>query len=655
MPSTEIASAPARGWLPLRAYADAASPLSLALAGGFATDVQKLTRESWTPAMVNTYEGMNDAVAKTESEVEVISAVIKLTRLTILPSNDLLGDKKRKRKDESPSTRNKKQKVIDIEDSENEEAKEAVVQVTPYHAIAVESAPSVPSIFGAALEDGEAEEDVEEDMEIDTPPHQAASAAETKSSTPVKESDSESDNEDDDGEEDALHTFGTMAMSCPSLKAWNRRHFLWSRFSQGIQMDQTAWYEMIPEAYAKRVATRLRRAIELNVAGGGKIEFDNSVPVKTELRPILAACCGVGGDAVALARFTPAKVVCVDIIPEKIKLAKHNSAVYNVDERMEFICQDINKFAQAELTKVKVETVSRSVEMPIKHEGVVKRVMKETIEEPIVQRPYEWCLMSPPWGGPAYRSQYAYSMGVQEFTDLIAMIQSVMKISDNICLLLPRNQDINELIHLSSKGMPEDRFPYLEIEKLSEKKDGYPGMIAAYLCRTPSLFLADHDPSRSVATLKATERMQKLDKKKAPKLVDPRPALPSWDIAGRVIGEKKAKLGKGSHLSVSDLHNLVYSRFILVYLEEPPHQIVTTELALQLLGISNFLWLVEETLRVVRAGGMTKRGAGEEGARSNGGVFFDILRQCFPAAHNALRKWRKAGIRAWKNNKKITS
>eukprot|EP01056_Protomagalhaensia_sp_Gyna25_P004471 Protomagalhaensia_sp_Gyna_25__4470@NODE_40_length_6583_cov_138_691015_g29_i0_p1_GENE_NODE_40_length_6583_cov_138_691015_g29_i0NODE_40_length_6583_cov_138_691015_g29_i0_p1_ORF_typecomplete_len710_score165_62Methyltransf_15/PF09445_10/9_9e33Methyltransf_31/PF13847_6/2_7e11Methyltransf_31/PF13847_6/7_7e02MTS/PF05175_14/9_7e10RNA_GG_bind/PF10258_9/8e09Methyltransf_25/PF13649_6/3_2e07Methyltransf_25/PF13649_6/1_8e03UPF0020/PF01170_18/5_4e06Met_10/PF02475_16/5_7e06PrmA/PF06325_13/1_9e05tRNA_U5meth_tr/ len=680
----------ASGWLPTRAFADPAGPLQLALAGAFPAAIETLSNKEWTkPTSLNQYEGEPKTKQTEEAkEDEVISAVIKLTRITVL-SSPLKPSNKRQR-DKEP---NKKKRKLPTNDSQaeplkkrekNENQKEPPTQPSPplqdpssppspiQNQAPQNASRTVPSLFDtldplpitvSRQQEEEGEEGEEGALEShhragqDEPPSPLASAPpvisiETDPESEMLESEGsevESDEEGSDDEDQYVLGSSSLSMGCPSLRAWNRRHRLWSRFDQGIQMDETAWYELTPELFAKRIATRLRRAIELNSKSPAAVNKDGAdgPSRKKPNRPILMACCGVGGDAVALARFTPAKIICVDNQAEKVQMARHNAALYGVEANMEFICQDINEYAKVQT--VTTSTSTREINLPVKLKGQVHLTQTKIVQDELIHRPHEWAVVSPPWGGPAYRAQYVYTLAKQGFADLIGMIRSVMTVADNVCLILPRNQDVDELIHLASKGFPTQRFPYLEIEKLTEKKNGYPLLVAAYFCRDPSLFLADHDPQRNVAAMRSREELEKLDKKKAPQLVDPRPALVPWDIADYVIAQKKAQLGKGLHLSVSDLHNLIYSRFILVYLEEPAHQLATTEHALQFLGIANFLWLVEETVRVVRKGGIMKK---DGTPRSRGGVFFDLLRQCFPDVNAALRTWRRAGIRCWKENKK---
>ena len=54
--------------------------------------------------------------------------------------------------------------------------------------------------------------------------------------------------------------------------------------------------------------------------------------------------CGVGGNAVHFARSCR-KVLAIDIDPEKIRMARHNAAIYGVLDRIEFVVGDFMQLA----------------------------------------------------------------------------------------------------------------------------------------------------------------------------------------------------------------------------------------------------------------------------------------------------------------------
>ena len=120
--------------------------------------------------------------------------------------------------------------------------------------------------------------------------------------------------------------------------------------------------------------------------------------------------CGAGGNAIQFA-FTCERVIAVDIDPVKLSCARHNAAIYEVEDRIEFV--------QADAIRL-LETHAFA--------GVA-----------------DVLFCSPPWGGPSYGSNDTFdldraflpSAGQQvSFTRLIQLAQQTTR---NLAVFLPRN------------------------------------------------------------------------------------------------------------------------------------------------------------------------------------------------------------------------
>jgi len=98
-----------------------------------------------------------------------------------------------------------------------------------------------------------------------------------------------------------------------------RRRRLFSRWFEGVQVDDTGLYSATPEALAIEFT---------NMASG--VVFD--------------ATCGVGSMAIAAA-LNPrvSKVIAVDTDASRLDMAKHNAKIYGVLDRLEFIHGDSNE------------------------------------------------------------------------------------------------------------------------------------------------------------------------------------------------------------------------------------------------------------------------------------------------------------------------
>jgi trimethylguanosine synthase len=97
-------------------------------------------------------------------------------------------------------------------------------------------------------------------------------------------------------------------------KYWAQRKRLFSRFAEGILLDQESWYSVTPEVIANHIAQRVITASK-----------------KKEGMIVLEAFCGAGGNAIAFARRPEVvKVICVDNNLQKLKMAAYNCGVYEI-------------------------------------------------------------------------------------------------------------------------------------------------------------------------------------------------------------------------------------------------------------------------------------------------------------------------------------
>ncbi|CAH1974625.1 unnamed protein product [Acanthoscelides obtectus] len=167
-------------------------------------------------------------------------------------------------------------------------------------------------------------------------------------------------------------------------KYWKRRFSLFSKFDQGIKLDEESWYSVTPELVAKHAAERCRCDL------------------------IIDAFCGAGGNAIQFAS-TCKKVIAIDIDPKKIEMAQNNATVYGVEEKIEFIVGDFFQLA------------------PYLKADVV--------------------FLSPPWGGPSYSTTPIYDLEtmLQPFP-LSKLLEAAREISENVAIFLPRNSNTCSLI-----------------------------------------------------------------------------------------------------------------------------------------------------------------------------------------------------------------
>ncbi|EOA40216.1 hypothetical protein CARUB_v10008939mg [Capsella rubella] len=98
-------------------------------------------------------------------------------------------------------------------------------------------------------------------------------------------------------------------------KYWCQRYFLFSRFDEGIKMDEEGWFSVTPELIAKHHATRCNGGI------------------------VIDCFTGVGGNAIQFASRSH-YVIAIDLDPKKLDLAQHNAAIYGVADKIDFVKGD---------------------------------------------------------------------------------------------------------------------------------------------------------------------------------------------------------------------------------------------------------------------------------------------------------------------------
>jgi trimethylguanosine synthase len=173
-------------------------------------------------------------------------------------------------------------------------------------------------------------------------------------------------------------------------KYWHRRFNLFSRFDEGIKLDEESWYSVTPEQIAKHIAQRCKCDV------------------------IVDGFCGAGGNSIQFA-FTCKRVIAIDIDPKKIELARNNAEIYGVADRIEFIVGDFFQLAPG----LKADVV----------------------------------FFSPPWGGPSYLKEVVYDLESMLLPVPISTLLEVGRaITSNIAVFLPKNSNAFLLIDETKPG-----------------------------------------------------------------------------------------------------------------------------------------------------------------------------------------------------------
>ncbi|KAM4077513.1 hypothetical protein ACJW30_12G143700 [Castanea mollissima] len=180
-------------------------------------------------------------------------------------------------------------------------------------------------------------------------------------------------------------------------KYWFQRYNLFSKYDEGIKMDEEGWYSVTPEQIAIRHALRC-------------------VAATAKPNPVVIDCfAGVGGNAIQFARMC-CSVVAIDIDPKKLELAINNAKIYGVQHCIDFIVGDFFQLAPS-------------------------------LKGDIV-------FLAPPWGGPSYKSIENFTLDFLKPRDGFTIFQFAQAIAPNIIMFLPRNVDLQQVEELSWLSSP---------------------------------------------------------------------------------------------------------------------------------------------------------------------------------------------------------
>ncbi|XP_025406861.1 trimethylguanosine synthase-like [Sipha flava] len=192
-----------------------------------------------------------------------------------------------------------------------------------------------------------------------------------------------------------------------TFKYWKLRFSLFSRFDEGIMLDEASMYSVCPEVLAQHIAKRC-----------------------TSFGTVLDPFCGAGGNVIQLALICD-HVIAIDLDPKKIALAKKNAEVYGVAHRIDFRVG--NSFSVA--TNLRVDAV----------------------------------VTSPPWGGPGYerRAKFdARDLCGRDTGGMAAIIRMARAVAPRVVLHVPKNIDKDQCLQIAmDEGFSQIQYESVSIDK----------------------------------------------------------------------------------------------------------------------------------------------------------------------------------------------
>ncbi|KAK9728039.1 putative diacylglycerol O-acyltransferase tgs1 [Basidiobolus ranarum] len=228
--------------------------------------------------------------------------------------------------------------------------------------------------------------DTEESSDSSSEEESSSSEEDSSSSEDDSSSSDDSSSEEEIAKPIVQYTRETIPKHL--MKYWNQRFKYFSKFTEGIHMDEEGWYSVTPE----KIATHIARRCQCDT--------------------IIDAFCGVGGNAIQFA-FYCERVIAIDIDETRLNCARNNARVYGVEDRIEFIHGNYLEL----LPKLKADVV----------------------------------FLSPPWGGPEYNQVEKFDLRNMPI-DGVELYHKTTQITHNIAYFVPRNTDSDQLAELAGPG-----------------------------------------------------------------------------------------------------------------------------------------------------------------------------------------------------------
>jgi len=162
---------------------------------------------------------------------------------------------------------------------------------------------------------------------------------------------------------------------------WEIRYEIFSKFDEGIQVDEEGLFSAKPETFSEEIACCMRGNL------------------------ILDTFAGVGSSAIGLAKEGK-RVISVDINKKRLEMARNNACVYCVENRIQFINED----AFTAIEKYNFDGI----------------------------------YIDPPWGGPGYKDIQDYLLErIKPNGNHI--LSAALKKTSMVAISLPLNINLNDL------------------------------------------------------------------------------------------------------------------------------------------------------------------------------------------------------------------
>lgn len=192
-----------------------------------------------------------------------------------------------------------------------------------------------------------------------------------------------------------MHNYNTLS---PAVKKyWYKRYSLFSRYDEGIYLNEESWYSVTPEDVAEFIVKLVKQKIP-------------------NCSHVLDVCSGAGGNTIQFAREFD--VVAVDVNPTTVECLIHNAGIYGVNEHV----------------------------TPILGNWQQLWAIRDWLPLEVVR--FDFAFSSPPWGGPAYNNK-CFDLAAMEPFSLTFLCETLCAHADNFALFLPRSSNLAQISQVS--------------------------------------------------------------------------------------------------------------------------------------------------------------------------------------------------------------
>ena len=178
-------------------------------------------------------------------------------------------------------------------------------------------------------------------------------------------------------------------------KFYKKRRYLFSKYDQGIKLDDESWYSVTPESIGEYLGEKVAQVST------------------TEEVNVIDAFAGWGGNIIQFGRFSNRVFGC-EIDQTKIEYCQHNWKIYGV-ENYKVLLKDYLESNANDYDNKQINAV----------------------------------FLSPPWGGVGYTQmeKYKFEYMHPNFNDILT---KSLEFTRNLILYIPRNTDVEEICSVLS-------------------------------------------------------------------------------------------------------------------------------------------------------------------------------------------------------------